>query len=82
MHSLIPNLALSTDVITGFCSETEEDHEDTVPIIFITINLHHQFSPSAHHYLRNHLPIIISGTITITITVTITITITPHSQNH
>jgi len=33
MHSLIPNLALSTDVITGFCSETEEDHEDTVELM-------------------------------------------------
>lgn len=31
--SIIPDMALSTDVITGFCSETEEDHEDTLSLM-------------------------------------------------
>jgi tRNA-2-methylthio-N6-dimethylallyladenosine synthase len=30
---IIPNCAISTDVITGFCSETEEDHQDTLSMM-------------------------------------------------
>lgn len=30
IRSLMPDCALSTDVIAGFCSETEEDHRDTL----------------------------------------------------
>ncbi len=33
MKGLIPNLSLSTDLITGFPSETEEDFEDTLDCI-------------------------------------------------
>ena len=33
MRSLIPNIVLSTDIITGFCGETEKDHEDTMEMI-------------------------------------------------
>lgn len=32
-RSLMPNLGLSTDVITGFCTETEEEHQDTLSIM-------------------------------------------------
>jgi tRNA-2-methylthio-N6-dimethylallyladenosine synthase len=28
--TILPDCGLSTDVITGFCSETEEDHQDTL----------------------------------------------------
>lgn len=30
---IIPNCGISTDVITGFCSETEEEHEDTLSMM-------------------------------------------------
>ena len=29
----VPGCAISTDIITGFCSETEEDHRDTISIM-------------------------------------------------
>jgi len=31
--SIIPGCGLSTDVITGFCTETEEDHQDTLSMM-------------------------------------------------
>jgi len=31
--SILPECGLSTDVITGFCSETEEDHQDTLSLM-------------------------------------------------
>lgn len=30
---MIPNCAISTDVITGFCGETEEEHQDTLSLM-------------------------------------------------
>ena len=33
IRSIIPDIGLSTDVIAGFCSETEEEHKDTLRII-------------------------------------------------
>lgn len=33
IKSLIPDCAISTDIIAGFCSETEEDHKDTLSIM-------------------------------------------------
>ena len=32
IRELIPDCGLSTDIITGFCTETEEDHEDTMTL--------------------------------------------------
>ena len=32
IRALIPDCAISTDVIAGFCSETEEDHRDTLSL--------------------------------------------------
>ena len=32
LRSLMPDCAISTDVIAGFCSETEEDHRDTLSL--------------------------------------------------
>ncbi|MBP3191188.1 tRNA (N6-isopentenyl adenosine(37)-C2)-methylthiotransferase MiaB [Natronogracilivirga saccharolytica] len=33
MRSMIPGVSLSTDIIAGFCGETEEQHEETLDII-------------------------------------------------
>ena len=32
IRELIPDCGLSTDIITGFCTETEEDHQDTMTL--------------------------------------------------
>lgn len=33
IREIIPNCGISTDIITGFCTETEEDHKDTLSIM-------------------------------------------------
>ena len=33
IYRIIPDCAISSDIITGFCSETEEEHQDTLSII-------------------------------------------------
>jgi tRNA-2-methylthio-N6-dimethylallyladenosine synthase len=33
IYRIIPDCAISSDIITGFCSETEEEHKDTLSII-------------------------------------------------
>lgn len=33
IRRIIPDCGISTDVITGFCSETEEEHEDTLSLM-------------------------------------------------
>jgi len=33
IREIMPDCALSSDVITGFCTETEEDHQDTLSIM-------------------------------------------------
>ena len=33
MRTLIPDVSLSTDIITGFCGETEEQHQDTMSLM-------------------------------------------------
>lgn len=33
IKEIIPDCAISTDLITGFCSETEEEHQDTVSLM-------------------------------------------------
>src|SRR5699024_8243830 len=33
MKEIIPGVTLSTDIITGFCSETEEEHKDTLSLM-------------------------------------------------
>ncbi len=33
IKEILPDCGLSTDIITGFCTETEEDHEDTMSLM-------------------------------------------------
>ena len=33
IHTIIPECALSTDMITGFCTETEEDHKESLSLM-------------------------------------------------
>ncbi|MFT5858426.1 MAG: tRNA-2-methylthio-N6-dimethylallyladenosine synthase [Flavobacteriaceae bacterium] len=33
IHRIIPDCAISTDIISGFCDETEEEHADTMSIM-------------------------------------------------
>ena len=33
MRDIIPGVTLSTDIITGFCGETEEEHQDTLSLM-------------------------------------------------
>ena len=33
IYEIMPDCAISSDVITGFCTETEEEHQDTLSII-------------------------------------------------
>ncbi len=33
IRRMIPDCAISTDIITGFCDETEKDHEDTLSLM-------------------------------------------------
>ncbi|NUQ23055.1 MAG: tRNA (N6-isopentenyl adenosine(37)-C2)-methylthiotransferase MiaB [Saprospiraceae bacterium] len=33
IYRIIPDCAISSDIITGFCSETEEEHQDTLSMI-------------------------------------------------
>ncbi|CAG8484794.1 9962_t:CDS:2 [Acaulospora colombiana] len=35
IRDVIPNVSLSTDIITGFCGETEEEHQDTLSLLEI-----------------------------------------------
>jgi tRNA-2-methylthio-N6-dimethylallyladenosine synthase len=33
MRQIVPNIGLSTDIISGFCTETEQDHQDTLDLM-------------------------------------------------
>ncbi len=33
IRKIVPDCSLSTDIITGFCSETEEEHQDTLSLM-------------------------------------------------
>lgn len=63
MREIIPGLTLSTDIITGFCGETEEEHMDTMSLIKeVRYDLAYMFSYSerentlAHRKLEDDVP--------------------------
>ncbi len=33
IYKIVPDCAISSDIITGFCTETEEEHQDTIKMI-------------------------------------------------
>ena len=33
VRSIIPDVTLTSDMISGFCGETEQDHQDTVDLV-------------------------------------------------
>jgi tRNA-2-methylthio-N6-dimethylallyladenosine synthase len=33
IHTIIPDCAISTDMITGFCTETEDDHKESLSLM-------------------------------------------------
>ena len=47
IHRLVPNCAISTDVITGFCGETEEEHQETLSLMdFVEYDFAYMFKYS------------------------------------
>jgi tRNA-2-methylthio-N6-dimethylallyladenosine synthase len=63
MREIIPGLTLSTDIITGFCGETEDEHMDTMSLMNeVRYDLAYMFSYSerentlAHRKLEDDVP--------------------------
>ncbi len=63
MKSIIPGLALSTDIIAGFCGETEQEHEDTMSLMReVEFELAYMFAYSerertlAHRKMEDDVP--------------------------
>lgn len=63
MRQIIPGVALSTDVIAGFCGETEEEHADTLSLMrIVRYDLAYMFAYSerertyAHRKMKDDVP--------------------------
>lgn len=47
IRKIVPDCSLSTDIITGFCSETEEEHQDTLSLMeFVKYDFAYMFAYS------------------------------------
>ena len=47
IREIMPDCGLSTDVISGFCSETEEEHQDTISLMeIVRFDMAYMFSYS------------------------------------
>lgn len=47
IREIIPDCSISSDIITGFCSETEEDHQDTLSLMgFVKFEFAYMYSYS------------------------------------
>lgn len=63
MREIIPGVSLSTDIITGFCGETDEQHQDTVSLMrMVRYDLAYMFAYSerertfAHRKYEDDVP--------------------------
>ena len=61
VYDIMPNCAISSDVIAGFCSETEEEHQDTLSVMeFAKYSMSYMRSEehtlNSSHVLRSRLP--------------------------
>lgn len=63
MRDIIPEVSLSTDIITGFCGETEEQHNDTLSLLKdVRYDLAYMFAYSerdrtlAHRKFKDDVP--------------------------
>lgn len=63
MRKIIPGVSLSTDIITGFCGETEEEHRETVSLMAdVQFDLAYMFAYSerertlAHRKFEDDVP--------------------------
>ena len=63
MREIIPGLALSTDIIAGFCSESEQEHDDTMSLMRqVGFDLAYMFAYSerertlAHRKMEDDVP--------------------------
>lgn len=63
MRQIIPGLALSTDIIAGFCGETEREHDDTLTLMAqVEFDLAYMFAYSerertlAHRKMEDDVP--------------------------
>ena len=63
MKKIIPGVSLSTDIITGFCDETEEEHRDTMTLMeMVEFDLAYMFAYSerertlAHRKYEDNVP--------------------------
>lgn len=63
IKTIVPDCGLSTDVFTGFCSETEEDHAETLSLLkHVKFDMAFMFKYSerpgtyAHKHLKDDIP--------------------------
>ncbi|MDZ7693356.1 MAG: tRNA (N6-isopentenyl adenosine(37)-C2)-methylthiotransferase MiaB [Balneolaceae bacterium] len=63
MRNIIPGVSLSTDIIAGFCDETEEEHQDTMSLMAkVEYDLAYMFAYSerertlAHRKFEDNVP--------------------------
>lgn len=63
IRSIIPNVAFSSDFIAGFCTETEDDHRDTLDVVnSVGYNFIYSYPYSmrektkAHYHLNDDIP--------------------------
>ena len=63
MHEIIPGVSLSTDIIAGFCDETEEEHQATMSLMkIVEYDLAYMFAYSerertlAHRKFEDNVP--------------------------
>lgn len=59
IRSIVPNVALSSDFIAGFCSETEDDHRDTLDVVDrVRYNFIYSFPYSMREKTKAHYHLI------------------------